>query len=181
MSLREQPVLSQVMIDLETLATSSDAVVVSIGAVKWNKRIVGGNEFYMVLDLDDQLAKGRKKSEQTLAWWSQQTPEAQAVFDAPRTSTPEVLVAFTEWLGDGNLQIWGNGADFDCVIWGSLFDTFGVKRPGSYSNNRCYRTLKNIMSPSMQLPLRTGTHHNAVDDAAHQANCAIVYLAGTIK
>lgn len=180
MALRDQPEFTQVMVDLETLATSSDAVVVSIGAVKWNANALG-ETFYNVLDLDDQLEAGRKKSDQTIAWWSQQTPEARTVFDAARASTRVVLQDFSYWLGAGNLQIWGNGADFDCIIWGSLYDAFGINRPWSYSNNRCYRTLKNILHPGHNLPTRAGTHHNALDDAVHQALCAQAYLKGTIR
>jgi hypothetical protein len=182
MTLREQPVLDHVMIDLETLATSWDAIVVSIGAAKWNaNKIDEGGAFYFVLDLDDQHELGRRKDDRTVAWWSQQTAQARAVFDAERRPTPEVLNEFTLWLGPGNVKIWGNGADFDCSIWGSLYDSFGMKRPWSYSNNRCYRTLKNIARPGHNLPPRGGTHHNALDDALHQARCAQAYLKGTLK
>lgn len=181
MGLRDQPEFGQVMLDLETLATSSDAVVVSVGAVKWNRhRVDVDNTFYFVLDLDDQLEVGRKKSDQTIAWWAQQSKEAQAVFDAKRYPTRRVLGEFSDWLGDGSIKVWGNGADFDNIIWGSLYEDFGLKRPWSYSNNRCYRTLKNIANPPCTLPARAGTFHNAVDDALHQALCAQLYLAGEL-
>lgn len=43
--------------------------------------------------------------------------------------------------------------------------------PWRYSNERCYRTLKS-MAPHIEIQ-RTGTHHNAVDDARAQAEHAI--------
>jgi exodeoxyribonuclease VIII len=180
MTLREQPVLNQIMLDLETLATDHDAVIVSIGAVRWNKTTIG-DTFYAVLNLDDQILAGRKMKDVTVAWWSQQSEAARSVFDSPRQDTDAALKSFAEWLGEGNLQIWGNGSDFDNAILGSAYASFGIKRPWSYGNNRCYRTLKNIAHPGENLPARVGTHHNAVDDAIYQAQCAQAYLKGTLR
>jgi DNA polymerase III epsilon subunit-like protein len=182
MSLREQPVLNQIMIDLETLDVRPTAVVVSIGAVRWNLSTIG-DTFYHVLNMDDQQTVGRTISTQTMAWWALQSEAVRAVFDAPKVPTPQALAEFTEWLGPGNLQIWGNGADFDNIIWGSLYDAFNVKRPWSYSNNRCFRTIKNICLPddSHDLPKREGHHHNALDDAVFQVQMAQRYLKGKLR
>lgn len=183
MSLREQPVLNQVMMDLETLDVKPTAVVISVGAVKWNVSNIGDNPFYAVLDTDDQQKAGRTVSTETLKWWALQSADVRAVFDAPKEFTEHALHRFADWLGPGNLQIWGNGADFDCVIWGGLYETFSFKRPWSYSNNRCFRTLKNICLPdgSHDLPKREGHHHNALDDAVFQAQMAQRYLKGKLR
>jgi len=169
------------MLDLETLATDADAVIVSLGAVFFDKENIG-DKFYAILDLDDQIAKGRTKSEQTLDWWAKQSDAVRAVFDQPRTKTPEVLENFTKWLGEEKVCIWGNGSDFDNAVLGSCYENFGIKRPWSYSNNRCFRTLKNICAfPKGGIPPRGGTYHNALDDAVHQAVCAQLYLKAGLK
>lgn len=172
--------LQDCMVDLETLGTESDAVVVSIGAVFFSKDKIDKEGFYAVLDREAQVKAGRKLNPRTLDWWLQQSEEAREVFKLPAKPVLEVLDEFTEYLGDGNIQLWGNGADFDNVILGSLYQSFGIKQPWSHGRNRCFRTLKNLTNVT-SLPPRLGTHHNALHDAIYQAQCAQVYLKGTIK
>lgn len=176
------PKFDNVMLDLETLATDSRALIVSIGAVYFNADDLG-DTFYAVPDREEQQDAMRTISEQTLDWWSKQSPEAQKVLEDRTGSVEEVLIGFSEFMGNENVRVWGNGSDFDCVILGSLYEDFGIKRPWSYSNNRCFRTLKNIalMHDSHAQPQRRGTHHNALDDAIYQAECAIRYLKGKLK
>lgn len=174
------------MLDLETLDTSPTAVIVSIGAVKFNKDGSIGKSFYDVIDRSEQVAKGRTINPQTLDWWFKQSEEARSVFKiTPCTSVKLSLEAFSIYASETGEQVnmWGNGADFDCVLLGSLYETFGLKKPWSYSNNRCFRTLKNICiaKDSHAMPQREGTHHNALDDAVYQAKCAIAYLNGKLK
>lgn len=172
--------MDNVMIDLETLSTKSNAVVISIGAVYFGDDKLG-DTFYAILDSTDQQEVGRHISQDTLKWWAQQSEQARAVFDKPATPTAKVLADFADYLGDKNLQIWGNGADFDNIIWGSLYEDFSIKKPWSYGNNRCYRTIKNILVSPTGLPPRRGTHHNALDDAIHQAEWAMLLLKGQLK
>ena len=64
------------MIDLETLDTSPGAVVLTIGAVKFNPRGTGIiDELYIRVDVDEQIALGRTVDEGTVEWWSTQ-PQA---------------------------------------------------------------------------------------------------------
>jgi exodeoxyribonuclease VIII len=167
------------MIDLETWDTSPTAVVTAIGAVvfdPYSNRI--GDTFYRVTnDWVEQQKKGRTINGDTVAWWLQQSHEAQQALVNPPArsscSTFSALREFTEFLGTltGDVEIWGNGADFDNVILGSLFQTYGAARPWSYSKNRCYRTIKATtkIPHGTVLPMRAGTHHNALDDALTQA------------
>ena len=46
-------------------------------------------------------------------------------------------------------------------------DAYRIKPAWPYRNNRCYRTLKGLL-PAIELE-RSGTHHNALDDAITQA------------
>ncbi len=168
--------------DLETLGTNGDAVVVSIGAIMFDAENIAENGFYAVLDIDDQVARGRKLNPGTVKWWMQQSEAARRVFTEKGRPVISVLDDFRAYVGYNEpgegVKMWGNGADFDCVILGSLHDTFGMKKPWSYSNNRCFRTLKNIAQLEVGLgtPPREGVHHNALHDAVYQAKCAQVYF-----
>ena len=79
------------------------------------------------------------------------------------------LSLFVAANGDRDVELWGNGADFDNTILGSLYDAFGLRKPWSYSRNRCYRTMKNIGIGPRKPQVREGIYHNALDDAITQA------------
>ena len=64
-------------------------------------------------------------------------------------------------------HIWGNGAAFDNVVLASAFRATGMQVPWAFWNDRCYRTVKSLFS-NVKLK-RSGTHHNALDDAVTQA------------
>lgn len=171
---------SHIMLDLETLDTGPRSVVTSIGAVAFDPHVSGpsglGDKFYVELtdDLSIQQQCGRTISGDTVVWWMRQGQAAQQLFE-PRTNefrvgTIKGLNRFAEFIdanGARDVQIWGNGADFDNIILGSLYEDLGMKKPWSYSRNRCFRTMKNL--PGAGHFPRQGTHHNALDDAFTQA------------
>jgi hypothetical protein len=84
------------------------------------------------------------------------------------------LIHFAEWMR-GEVNVWGNGAAFGNVILRSAYAACGLLPPWEFWNDRCYRTLKNLR-PDIKLE-RSGTHHNALDDAITQAEHAVVILS----
>lgn len=159
----------QHMLDIETLDTQASTIVVSIGVVAFDPINFGiRGSYYTVLEMGEQKYRGRTESEDTKAWWTAQPEDACAVFTAPREEVEAALTTLAAFL-EGTSGVWGNGADFDNVILGSLFRTFGMKAPWSFGKNRCFRTVKNILMPDdYKRPERIGVHHNALDDAASQ-------------
>lgn len=175
--------MKNIMLDLETLATSQNAVVVSIGAFAFNldvdmvKAAVAGvpefrqlgEVYYAELELESQVQAGRVISPSTVQWWLQQTADAQrAVTNKDRADVSSALANFSRFVGrQGECVVWGNGSDFDNVILGSLYESFKLRKPWSYSKNRCFRTMKAACVG--QKPERMGIHHNGLDDAVFQA------------
>ncbi len=73
---------TDIMIDLETLATSPDAAILTIGAVKFDPFGDDINEpncdkFYVKVDLDSCDRIGLVTHDDTIAWWANQSKEAQ--------------------------------------------------------------------------------------------------------
>ena len=172
--------MKHIMLDLETLDTTSSAVVISIGAVAFDPHTNAlGDRFYveMTEDTAAQQARGRTISGDTVRWWMQQSEAARRVFSesidgVDRVSTIKALSLFDHFVaanGGRDVELWGNGADFDNIILGTLYDSFGLRKPWSYSRNRCYRTMKNLGIGPRRPLVREGTHHNALDDAITQA------------
>lgn len=173
--------MNHIMLDLETLDTTSSAVVVSIGAVAFDPYSSAlGDRFYVEMTNDTrvQQARGRTISGETVKWWMQQNEHAKRLFEEQaepgieRTDTFEALERFRLFVGahgDRNVELWGNGADFDNIILGTLYEDFGMKKPWSYSRNRCYRTMRSVALAGNRPRERHGVHHNALDDAVTQA------------
>ena len=172
--------MKDIMLDIETLDTAQSAVVLSIGAVVFDPHSKElGEKFYVEFthDLATQQRVGRTVSADTVVWWMQQGAAAKQIFADPapegvrRVSTARGLTEFASFVsrnGGKEAKLWGNGSDFDNVIVGSLFDSFGLVKPWSYSRNRCYRTMKRVFGENVPL-VRQGVHHNGLDDAITQA------------
>ena len=65
------------MIDLETLSTNPDAVILTVGGVKFNpyNSVEPSQGMYFRVDVDSQTKQGRDVMEDTLDWWSNQPAE----------------------------------------------------------------------------------------------------------
>lgn len=176
--------MHHVMIDLETMGTENNAAIIAIGAVMFDpKNQALGSEFYIVIDLRSAVDLGLKMSPDTVLWWMAQSQEARDEFKRKGHDIREALVNFSAWLRDNVEEgktptVWGNGAAFDPVLLETAYKLACLPVPWSYHRVRCYRTTKSL-APEIKL-VRSGTHHNAVDDARDQA-IHLVAILGAIS
>lgn len=171
-----------IMVDIETLGTRPGSIILSIGAVAFAPGLGLECSFHQIINTDSCRVHGLSEDPATVKWWDNQSPEAQRTkIEAERAPNrlPDTLAAFSEFCGahasPGVLRLWGNGSDFDNVLIAAAYDACRVEPPWKFYNSRCYRTLKNL-TPAIRLE-RTGTHHNALDDARSQAEHACRILA----
>jgi exodeoxyribonuclease VIII len=159
------------MLDIETIGKSPYAPILSVGAVAFTKSvIIDQKEWY--LDVDQQIAQGRKVDFSTLSWWMLKTDEkAKNIFKEKfRTSIGFFCGEFNQFVrakcGD-DFTVWGNGASFDIPIIETLLGkNTGQEPPWKFWKIRCYRTLKNMHKLE---EFSEGTKHSALDDALNQA------------
>jgi len=177
--------MKHIMVDLETLGVKPGSVIVSIGAVVFDPKTRQlGNTYYQVISLDSAMCEGLTVDPGTVQWWMSQSEPARAVFqDISALPLDIALVQFSCWVadqrGDDEFCLWGNGANFDNVLLRSAFQAVDIEPSWSPFEDRCYRTLKNLL-PHVKLQ-RGGTHHNALDDACTQARHAIELLCAMEK
>ena len=168
-----------VMLDLETLSTRATAAIISIGTCKFDPdanqitdtfhAVIGASGY--LNDYPDPLHVDMN----TVNWWRSQSPEARAgSFDAVEGTVTllEALTQFAIWCGD--VEVWGNGSDFDNAILSHAYAAMGLQQPWKFWNNRCYRTMKNQFPQTTMT--RHGTHHNALHDAISQARHLMLIL-----
>ena len=171
---------TRVCVDLETLGTRPGSVITSIGATKFDENGPYGDPFYMRIDMQSCVDAGMLIDTETIKWWMRQSDEARAEFQKESFELKHVLTSFWVWAEtqcSGNplnqLEVWGNGANFDNSLLKAAYDSLSLEAPWKFWNDRCYRTLK-AMYPHIKMPKRVGTHHNALDDAISQVNHLIL-------
>jgi exodeoxyribonuclease VIII len=157
-----------IMLDLETLGTAYNSVIIAIGAVKFDPSTMKITDtFYRVVDRQSCVDFGMEIDQNTVDWWAKQSTEARAAFNEPGITIVQALEEFKHFANKDSV-IWGCGSDFDNVLLTNAYNKTNIEQPWKYYNNRCYRTMKNMV-PSVKIK-RSGTHHNAIDDAASQAH-----------
>jgi hypothetical protein len=166
--------MSAVMLDLETLSTSPNAVILSLGAVVFDPHSLSPPKDWILLkfDVDDQTARGRHVQPDTLEWWGRQNPEAieAAMSTEDRTSVLDCLDQLTRFVLHAD-EIWCQGPVFDIVILEDIYRQYQQHVPWPYWKIRDSRTLfKSLNFDSRsELRLSGANHHNALDDAVIQA------------
>ena len=163
------------MIDLETLGTDTDCPVISIGAVFFDEKGLG-EEFEVNLDIDQQIANGRKPTGATIKWWMEQEEAAKKVFKEDYTTVESALRIFRYFcLKNDDIDLirpWGNGSTFDISIIENLLTQYEFSIPWTFRNIRDLRTFKKEVYDGSDLKF-DGVKHNALADAIFQAKVVI--------
>jgi hypothetical protein len=158
-----------VMFDLETLDTKPSAVILSLGAVKFDPRQKGidpnAERLSLRIEIDPQSAMGRTISEDTIAWWATQSMEAQeaAFGDANRVTVEDAVEQFHKFVWNSE-RVWSQGS-FDVNIIEHLYTSINKPYAWQYWQVRDSRTLFDFVDGQLD---RT-KHHDAVEDAIAQA------------
>lgn len=165
------PIQRHLMVDLETLSTTADAAVLSIGAVKFSltTEAISDEIFYSSISIESNLEAGRKISEDTLLWWLKQSAAAQAVFHEDKMSLKQALTELSDWLGEDDWIVWSKGANFDIPILEHAYKQFGIQVPWQFWNTRCVRTYQALPGAKSVKVAPAGVAHNALSDAYNQA------------
>jgi hypothetical protein len=158
------------MLDIETLATTPDAVVLSFAAVKFNEynsQETFIDELNLALDVDEQLNLGRSVNQETLNWWATQPKEIQeAAFGEQRVSLREFTKLLNKFLV-GSDRIWAQGPVFDIAIMENLYRQLALPIPWQYYNIRDSRTIIKALGSDIRHS-RTNAH-DALADCKFQA------------
>lgn len=181
------------MADLETLGLQPGHTILSIGITLFDENGVG-DKFYEVVSRESCRKYGLKEDPGTIAWWNKQSEEARLVLREAEQGRDlkDVLVSLNSWLltkSSGmydvekhkiaDFHMWGNGSDFDNAFLACAYAAVGKEPVWNFWNNRCYRTLKSLF-PHIKF-VRQGVYHNAADDAASQAQHAVLLLRALPK
>jgi hypothetical protein len=156
------------MVDLETLATSPDAVILTIGAVTFDpasNKIF--DKLYHRVDIESCDRLGMTVNDDTVEWWSKQAADVQteAFAEDNRLPIEEVIEKFHKFAWNCD-AFWSHGATFDLVILDCYYRKLNKVPPWNFWQIRDTRTLFDLgYDPEMP---KEGLH-NALEDASRQA------------
>lgn len=167
----EPPAVERVMLDTETLGTEPGAIVLSVGAARFDLDGVT-DTLYRSIDMIDAQEHGLTIDANTLDWWLYQDEEAKEVLYDGSEMIP-ALEALASFVVNAD-EVWANSPSFDCRLLEAAYDAIGVGTPWEYYEERDYRTLKRLPITVDWEP--EGVDHNALDDAVNQAEYAAEVL-----
>lgn len=165
------------MLDLETLGVSSDAHILSIGAVQFDpaeKEL--GRTLHIKIDSRPQLGAAIDAS--TVLWWMGQSNEARAsLLAGERMSLGNALVRLRDFLFSTQF-LWSNGPTFDEVIIRRAFQRCSLEFPVHFAGSRCFRTIRQVGEDRKGLFYQPPEKaHDALEDAIAQARFVQQVLA----
>lgn len=168
------------MIDIESLDTRPDCVILTIGAVRFDPKGQGVVErLELRPTIEDQTEKyNRSINDDTMRWWGEQSPQAidEAMGDWGREPFDVCMEKLYKFCINRR-AVWSNGAPFDLVVMEHAWRQVSQGRddrpnpiPWPFWTMRDTRTLYEIAGVSLKdAKYKTMTTHKAVEDAEHQA------------
>lgn len=148
------------MVDLETLATSQDCVILTLGAVRFERTGDGSlSELYLRICPEQE---GRKVCAETMTWWEGQPSREEAFSPEGRIPLSEALDLFLAFSA-GCERIWCQGANFDVPILEHALEQHGKEPTWKYWQVRDTRTMYDLVSKRFP-----SNGHNALEDAKQQ-------------
>ena len=177
-------------IDLETWGKKPGCAIRSIGASVWNnttgKRVPDAPLLYVNVCKKSCFDKGLVFDADTVRWWEKQGEEAQKALESHQVSLTEALdrlrryVTEVETLVGDNVEVWGNGKEFDISILEACYTAVHQRAPWPFWASADVRTAVRLgrmlgIDVKGNLPF-TGVPHFALDDSTHQGQ----YTAETL-
>ena len=163
------------MIDTETMGMPPDGALLSIGAVFFDLQTCTlGPTFNQTINLATAVRDGGTLTPSTIMWWLGQSQEARDAVRFSAFDIRNVLNDFSAFIAEHgshkSVRPWGNSSGFDLTIVSSAYKRSGIAQPWYFTNERCFRTVRNMYPHVEYDPESKGKGaHNALADAVFQS------------
>jgi|688.fasta_scaffold01802_18 hypothetical protein len=161
---------NDIMIDIETLGTSHNSVIATIGAMKFNRRdrlkpMEEMKSFYQRIDIDSCSSKGMTTEEVTVQWWQNQDEKSRDEIynQTDRVPIEQALNELSDFIGNGNVFIWAQGPHFDCTILENAYKQCNLNLPWKFWNVRDCRTILDVCNVRLKDIPGEYPHHSLYD------------------
>jgi hypothetical protein len=166
--------MKEVIIDIETLSTLPNAIILTIGAIKFNrfeklKEFDDYETLYMRINIESCKKVGLKSESDTIKWWKEQNKNVkyEAINNPDRKSLEEALHELSKFVANSQ-YIWSQGS-FDSVILENAYRACSIDIPWKFWNIRDSRTLFDIAKIDLKMiEYKKDSAHNALIDCYRQ-------------
>lgn len=181
--------MAHLMIDIETLGTAPDTVILTVAAQSFDPMGTGyyDGSYYARVDFESQADRSIENG--TLEWWANQNSAAkdEAFSELDRVPLSEALDELGKLIWKSSV-IWANGPTFDMTILENAYKSHNKPLPWQYYKVRDARTVYNLRPdltvnhPAQQVVERSGqTHRPATHHALEDCRRQIDLLQTTLK
>lgn len=171
------------MVDIETLSTDSNAVVLTIGAIPFlsDGTIAVDKDMYFYERVNLSSYNKYVNNEfsfnyETLLWWLKQKEEIRndTFLNGPRYNIEVVMQDFSNYLmiikayfKVDKINIWSHGKDFDVVILQNAFKVCKLECPWKFWDTRDTRTIYALANIDLK-NIGGFNDHDAIEDCLKQ-------------
>lgn len=159
--------MSHLMIDIETLGTRSNAVIMSIGAVQFNLKGDTKAVLHRGVTINSCLNAGLEVDGDTIEWWLRQDKKnIEKLLELEKRHLSIVLQELDSIdMHQNGWSVWSHGSVFDIVLLENAYKAVGRKPWWDHRNVRDTRTLFDIA----EYKYKAKGGHDALEDATNQA------------
>ena len=173
-----------IMVDIETLANSSNSAITQIGAVvfdRYSGKII--DKFKINVDAQSCIDLGMEMNVDTIEWWMTQSKEArESILEKPRLLIDKALTDFVDFIMKNwniiydkenilfnpmDVNIWCH-ATFDEPNLENAFRKSKIPIPWHYRSIRDLRTLVDLANYEINYDNNLGVAHDALSDCIFQ-------------
>jgi exodeoxyribonuclease VIII len=172
--------MNQIMIDIETLGTTPDSVILSIGAVKFSFDDDDIETFKQNIDPRSCKKYGLVTQKDTIQFWADQPIEVQKSVMSNQSDIEYALAGLNNFIGGYNSKnrIWANGVAFDISMLEWSYRVVGIPCPWRYFQIMDVRTIISLSGIDWKNYPRIGDHHDSIGDCLTQIKIIKEILSG---
>lgn len=163
--------MQDLMIDIETMSSDTDAAMIQLGAVFFDRKTgETDKEFCRSLDLKKSIELGFKKSSSTEKWWSEQNQDVlNLIFQT--AENPEIVISDFSKFFTKDCCVWSH-ATFDFPIVQNYLKKFNAQLL-PYRGARDIRTLVDLSGINLNDYDWNKKTHDALDDCKFQISYCV--------
>ena len=163
--------MKDLMIDLETLGTSNNALITQIGACFFDRKTGEiGKQFLINIDIQSGIDAGFTIDGGALAFWFDQPRESATFLNAP-VSVDVAAHRFFSFAKNAK-HVWSH-ATFDFCLISNFYNRMKMQMPFHYSSTKDIRTLVELAGFTREDDAIRSDAHDALKDCIYQVGYCV--------
>ena len=151
-------------VDIETLSVEADAVITELAVTLFDADSIGPTYSWLI----DWQNQNRAINAGTILWVLKNRSISERLLISERVPLKDALLKFSDWI-NSKTYVWANSPSFDLAILKNSMESYGLKAPWNFRNERDLRTIMHSHPYSEFTDFKNEAKHTAAGDAEYQA------------